>query len=663
MTFARKTFRSLLLGAASLALLPAAAHIAAPALELASAHAKAPDPALFGQRRNIFDAAISPDGTKIAMIQNYKGDYIVNIVDLANRGGEPKVMGLGKGVSPKYIRWANDGRVMVSFRQTSALRGGNLINASFMYTIDADTMKGKHLVRVKKGFRQFNDRVVDWLEDDPDNILMHFADDGENQSEPAVWRVDVASGNKKRVKSSERLVNGWVADPSGEPAVGVGRRNNGREGLWLIREPGTDRWGRERDYPGLDPDSMDLVAVTDEGRSLVVSAYRGKDTRGLHRYDLTTRQFAETLYQNDRYDVSDVILSKDGNTIVGASFTGEAEERVLFDEFDSVYEEALAQFAGFQVDFVDQTADGETLILRVSAPSDPGVLLLFSRGGKMSVLGDNMPGLEGSDMGEVIAVRYTARDGQKIPAFVTMPPGIVGSPSNLPFIILPHGGPAARDEKRFDYLAQFFATRGYGVLQMNFRGSEGYGKTFADAGQSRWVTMQEDVEDGTRWLLEKGYADPDKTCIAGWSYGGYAALMGASKDPELYNCVVAIAALTDIPDAISDLREYVNGRVMAENTFGDFMDDKELMRANNPVDLAETIKAPVFMAHGTKDTAVEFDQFTRMKKRLERAGVDGTYLSFEDEDHYMTQQDNRQAMLAAIDRFLRKHNGESPHAR
>ena len=142
--------------------------------------------------------------------------------------------------------------------------------------------------------------------------------------------------------------------------------------------------------------------------------------------------------------------------------------------------------------------------------------------------------LKSQDMGNVIPVKYTARDGQKIPSFVTLPPTITTQDAlkDLPFIVLPHGGPYGRDEKRFDYLAQFFATRGYGVMQMNFRGSEGYGKAYEQAGRDNWLLMQEDVEDATKYLYKKGYADKDRTCIAGWSYGGYAALMGAAKDNE-----------------------------------------------------------------------------------------------------------------------------------
>jgi dipeptidyl aminopeptidase/acylaminoacyl peptidase len=273
-------------------------------------------------------------------------------------------------------------------------------------------------------------------------------------------------------------------------------------------------------------------------------------------------------------------------------------------------------------------------------------------------------GLVSPDMGDVITVNYTARDGQKIPAFVTLPPTIKSSAQlkNIPFIVLPHGGPYGRDEKRFDYFAQFFATRGYGVMQMNFRGSAGYGKSFKEAGRDNWIVMQEDVEDATRYLLSKGYADPNRTCIAGWSYGGYAALMGAAKDTDgLYDCVISMAGLTDIDDAKKDLEDYVGGRAAARTFFGDALKDSKVRKANSPVDVAGQIKVPVFLAHGDLDQNVRFSQFERMKRALEKVGADATYLTFENEDHFLSKQENRVDFFEGVEGFLNEVNGPSEY--
>jgi len=632
---------------------------------LANTALAAPEAALFGQLPQAHDAAISPNGNQIAILQNHQGTYFVNFVDLS--GARPdseglRVIGLGDGVKPEYVRWIDDGRVIVSVGQTQVYNDVPL-SAGFLYLMDSNTLETNIIVEApKKSIRQFNNRVLDWLEDDPDHIIMQFASDRDEQALPDVRKVEVATGRSEIVKRRFIGVNSWVTDSNGEPRVGLGSRREGKKAFMRILDPVSGEWETADDFPGLDPETMSVVAVIDEGRSLVMSAYRGRDTRGLHRYDLIEKNWGETIYQNDEYDVRSVILSGDGNKIVGASFTGETKERVLFDEYNSTFEEALAYFEGYQVAFIDQSSDSTKLLINVSGPSEPGGLYLYERGGDAQWLLDTMKDLAVEDMGVMISLSYKARDDQRIPAFMTLPPSITDSADlkNLPAIILPHGGPYSRDAERFDYLAQFFATRGYLVLQMNFRGSAGYGKSFAEAGRNNWVVMQEDVEDGMRWLIRKGYADPDKSCIAGWSYGGYAALMGAVRTPDLYQCAVAIAALSDIPEAISDAESYINGAARAKRTFGSLMDDRDLMRANNPVQQADQIRVPVFMAHGESDASVQFDQYEKMKRRLESAGVDGTYMSFEDEDHYISNQANRQAMLEGIEAFLLRVNGESP---
>lgn len=623
----------------------------------------APDPALFGQKPTAHDAAISPNGHQVAILQNHKGQYLVNIVDLRTLGQnvELRVIGLDQDIQPQFIKWVSNDRVIVSVRQSQRWRG-TPFSMGFLHSIDTTNMKARLLVDSggDGALRQFNNQVLDWLEDDPEHIIMQYAEDGRPQTYPDVRRVKVANGRDRVIQRSMSGIVNWVTDSEGVPRVGVGWRDDGKTAHMVIKDPLTDDWEKFDKFPGLDPETMSVLSVSADGRNLIVRAYRAANTLGLHKYDLEQKAFTDTIYQNDTYDVGDVILSKDGDRIMGVSFTGESDERVLFDEYNSTMEEALSQFADFDVKFVDQSEDARQLLIRLSGPSEPGGLFLFERGGDITSISSHLDGLSAEDMGEVISVKYRARDGEAIPAFVTVPKTVEGSLKNLPFIILPHGGPFSRDAKEFDWLAQFFASRGYGVLQMNFRGSTGYGREFKEAGRDQWTLMKDDVEDGMRWLLEKGYADPDRSCIAGWSYGGYAALMGVANDPELYKCAVAIAALSDIPGAIADARQYTHGKARAARTFAALIEDKELMRQNNPVDRAEDIKVPVFLAHGRNDVAVDYDQYRKMKRRLEKADVDGTYMSFDDEDHYMSTQANRQAMIVGIAEFLDKVNGPSP---
>lgn len=620
----------------------------------------APDAALFGQLPAVYDADLSPDGKQIAILQNHQGRTVVNILELAaleaKRQQKSRVFGMQEGVKPLYVKWVGNRHVVVSTQQTEVKRNVPYVSGH-LHSIDVKTMDARVVLG---GYQQFSNEVLDWLEDDPDHILMQFPDIGESVDTPSVWKVQIRNGTQALVRRYKKGVSDWITDNVGEPRVGLAWKDRGRRLEWEIKHPETGKWESSETYPELDPDNMDVLAITDGGKNLIVRAYRDADTLGLHRYDLVTRTFVETLYQNDDYDVGAVILSKDGNDVVGAHYTGDTDQTVIFGEYGSTMGEALAAFSDYEVRFIDQSDDGEQVLIQVSGPSQPGGLFLFKRGGERVNIIANRSELMNVQMGKVVSLNYPARDGETIPAYLTGPAGFGGELKNLPFIILPHGGPYARDAKQFDWLAQMFASQGYAVLQMNFRGSDGYGRAFANAGRDDWVVMQTDVEDGMRWLVDRGYADPDKSCIAGWSYGGYAALMGAANHPDLYRCAIAIAALSDIPEAMSDARKYIRGAARAERTFGALRKDGELMRANNPVDRAKDITIPVFMAHGTLDTSVEFDQFKAMKRQLERAGVAGTYMRFKNEDHYMSNQANRQAMLEGIEAFLLRVNGKSP---
>lgn len=624
-----------------------------------SVHA-APPPEAFGQLPLAYDAAISPDGKNIAIFYNNKGIYGVFIRPLMGSKEDSKFVTLGEGVSPKYLKWVSDTRWVASIKKQEEHRG-TPFTTSFLYTSDIETGGGKFVIRPKV-FRQFNDVVIDWLEDDPEHILMSFSEESFD-AYPDIKKVHVATGNHKTVKRGINGIEYWTTDDNGVPRIGTGRYEGSGKRRMTIYNTETDKWESDEKYPGLEADSR-IYGMLKDGTEIVLADYQGKDTLGLYIYDLKQKKITRKLFHNDKYDASGVVLSKDGESVIGAKYVADKDKIELIDGNGTLLDELRGKLKDYNVDFIDQTQDGKTVIVRVSSPYDPGGFYVYSRGdNNPSPLTKLYESVTGSDLGNVISTRYTARDGQKIPAFVTLPIAVekTGNIKNIPFIVLPHGGPYGRDAKDFDYFAQFFATRGYGVLQMNFRGSDGYGKSFEEAGRSNWVVMQEDVEDGMRWLLEKGYADPDRTCIAGWSYGGYAALMGVAKDPDLYKCAIAMAALTDINGAKSDLRKYRHGKNAAKEFFGDAMQDSAVRKANSPVHVADNIKVPVFLAHGDIDENVQFSQFTRMKKALKKAKVDSTFMQFKDENHYLETQKNREAFFVGMDKFLKEVNGTSEY--
>lgn len=623
-----------------------------------------PSAQAFGTLPTVYDAAISPDAAQLALIVNLDGTHGVRIMTLDAADEEPRIILLGENIKPMWIRWANDDRVLLALWQ-SQVRRGVPITSSFIYTLDARSMKGKFLIRPKEVFRQDNSDVVDFLDADPDHILMAFSD--ENQFYSDIQKVNVATGRYKRVKRGQSGIQHWYTDSLGEPRVGQGLRDSsGDKESWVlkIRDADSDDWRDWDEYPGLTARQR-IFGFTDNRDELVIGDYAGKDTLGIYVYDLAQKRVTRKLFHHDDYDAAGLIINSDSDEVIGARYVADSPEVELFDEYDTLLSRMRAQFSDYTVSYIDQSNDGQVLIFKVSNSYEPGALMIVdASSGQARGLAYYRPELPAEDMGMVSAVSYKARDGTRIPAYVTLPPSITTQAdlTNLPFVVLPHGGPYARKSNEFDYFAQFFATRGFGVLQMNFRGSSGYGATFEGSGRKNWLVMQDDVTDGARWLVEKGYADPERLCIAGWSYGGYAALMGAIKHPDLYTCAISMAGITDLLDLVNDIKKYRFGAVAASNTVLKGFEDRDAIKENSPARRAGDLQVPLFLAHGTRDQRVHFDQFKRMKSALRKSSADVTFVEFEGEDHFLSLQKNRQEFFTRLDEFLEETVGRSEFA-
>ncbi len=633
------------------------------AITTSSEATAAPSAEAFGKLPTIYDAAISPDGKQIASIVNINGNYGVRVISIGKKDKELRAVLLRVGVKPQWVKWANDRRVLVGLWQSTMYRRVPA-TVSSIYTLDSSSMEGKILVQNKDMFRQDNSDVVDFLEDDPEHILMAFSD--KNQFLKEIHRVNVSNGRHRKIEHARSAVQYWYTDRRGEPRVGQGRvdRNSDRE-IWnlIIRDVENDNWRKAEEYPGLDAD-VTVFGFTNDPNELVIGDRAGKETLGLYVYDLEKKRVTRQLFHNDTYDAKGLVVNSDGD-VIGASFVADTTEVELFDEYDTVLGRMRTRFSDYTVDYIDQSDDKGLVLFKVSNSYDPGAMaLLDANTDDVSFLAFYRGDLPADEMGLVSSVTYRARDDFDIPAYLTLPPTItsVSEIRNLPFVVLPHGGPYARTAKRFDYFAQFFATRGFGVLQMNFRGSAGYGKAFEDAGRENWIQMQEDVEDGTRWLIGEGFADPDKVCIVGWSYGGYAALMGAIKNPDLYSCAVSMAGVTDLKDLIADFKKYRFGAISARNFILQGFDSKEALVENSPVRRAKELSVPLFLAHGEADQLVHFDQFKRMKAALKKSPANVTYMEFEDEDHFLSSQSNRQMFFKGLDEFLTSTVGLSEFA-
>lgn len=259
----------------------------------------------------------------------------------------------------------------------------------------------------------------------------------------------------------------------------------------------------------------------------------------------------------------------------------------------------------------------------------------------------NRPELKGVALAPVTAVSYKSSDGTVIPAYLTRPAGSAGK--KVPALVMPHGGPESRDEWGFDWLAQYYASRGYAVLQANFRGSAGYGDAwFQKNGFQSWAVAIGDIKDGGRWLVSEGIADPEKLAILGWSYGGYAALQAAVSDPDLFKAVVAIAPVTDLAELKADAMKYTSGTIDRS-----FIGSGPHVREGSPAQNAASIKAPVMLFHGTLDLNVPVQQSQLMRDRLADAGKRNELIVYPGLAHSLEDSEARADMLRRSDQFLR----------
>ena len=639
-------------------------------------HAAPPPVEAYAQIPALRDGAISPDGSHIAVIGERDGNWIVRIIDVTNLSDPVvKSAALPKTSMPKWVKWANNNRVLVSVKHSQTDGSGTVLDFTNIITINAKTLKGDILIKQKRqrgvgskigsdaGGRQFNDVIIDWLSDDPDHILMAFSD--EDRYAADVQKVNVETGRYQTQNRGGLNTQYWYTDLDGNVRIGQGRRDLNGKWQLMVRRVGEEFFDRPKDYPGLKA-SSNIVGFTENPDELIIARRNGKNTLGLSIYNLAEKRFTRELFSHPKYDVQDVLYSNDGKKLIGAKFTSTHSEVEFFDADEkALISEISAKAEGYNIRFLDQTSDKSKTLVWATSSDEPSLLLLYNDTTKaLDFLGSAYPGLKDVNPAYVQAVKYTARDGQKIPAFVTLPAKAVdaGQIKNLPFIVMPHGGPHSRDSLSFDYMAQMMASRGYGVLQMNFRGSTGYGLDFLQAGRDSWSLMHDDVEDGTKWLAEKGYADADRICIMGWSFGGYAALMAAADTGELYQCSASIAGVSGLNNLALDVQKYRFGKQVARSLGAGFEDRADVV-ANSPIRHVDKIKIPVFLAHGTEDGIVEYDHSDRMAKALKRAGTAVTYIEIDDGDHsLLTVGNERVAMMKKLVGFIEDNLGKSEWA-
>ena len=498
-------------------------------------------------------------------------------------------------------------------------------------------------------------QVIDTLVEFPDRMLI-----GLNKRVKEVfdaYELDLATGTLKLVAENPGNITSWGADHTGRIRYAIA--TDGVEQTYLYRvTPGAPF------KPVLKTTFRDQFApqfFTANNRKLYVASNIGRDKVAIVLIDPATGKEERVVYVRDDVDVGGLAWSRARKRASFINFqTWKNERRYLDTDAAKLFGTLERRLPGYEVNVQSTTQDETRMIVAATNERTQGTRYLYDRkADRLTKLGDTMPWLPEARMASTKPISYTTRDGLVVHGYLTLPNGI--EPKNLPVIMHPHGGPWYRDGWGFDPEVQFLASRGYGVLQVNFRGSTGYGRKFWASSFKEWgMKMQDDITDGVNWLVEQGVADPKRVCIYGASYGGYATLAGLTQTPDLYACGVDYVGVANLFTFMKTIPPYWKPYLeMIHEMVGDPDRDKALLTAASPALNADKIKAPLLIAQGANDPRVNKDESDQMVAALKGRGIDVPYMVKDNEGHGFRNEENQFDFYAAMEKFLDQHIGKS----
>ena len=629
-----------------------------------TARAEPPSLEAYSSLPTIHSISISPDGTRLALIRSEGASQALIVLDQTL---SPIAQVNVENLRPRDAYFASNDAIilLVSERQnvsTYQTSHGSRILGDFEYStafgfVISENKATQLLSRNKLFLAQSGlGKVVGISADGQHALMPAFSDIRPPRYD--LYRTQLSSVRGSRYRAGTEDTIDWFVDSEGAPII---REDyDSRRGVYEVFSYIDGKPKRIHHVKGLGRPTSGVVGLTPNGGSLIYN--RGKDEEGAAGFflmSLSDGSIGEEVFADETADITR-ILQTQNRVILGVEFAGMTPTFEFLDEhLNSRIQTLIRNLPNKDIAFVSWTADLTAFIVRLSGSDAAGDYFLFDTSSmSLSFLGTGRPNIPTEAIAPVEVFEYDARDGLPIEAVLTGAPAEGAEPK--PLILLPHGGPASQDTIGFDWMAQYFASRGYAVLQPNFRGSTGYGRRFLEAGHGEWGgKMQDDLSDGVLALAETGRIDADRVCIIGASYGGYAALMGGATTPDLFKCVVAIAPVTDLKRMLreeltagghdSPSLDYWKEQLGVER-IGD-----RALNAVAPVRLAASFDDPVLLLHGEDDTVVPIKHSIEMERALKRAGKSVKFVKLKGEDHWLSRAETRTQLLREINDFLEAH--------
>ncbi len=609
----------------------------------------------FAQLELISSARLSPDGSHFAYLRPIEGRRYI-VVQALHSAGKPYVLAPFDNLEYSWLQWANSERIVFAM-SFSSKRGITETTETRLLSMRYDATDIAHII--KPGFRdrvgtriasvqlpapQIQDDVIDWLPEEPNFILVSVDEDSNGQDE--VRKVDIRNGDYDVIRRDTRGIQHWVTDQNHDVRIGYGY--DPIRGFVMMYRPIDGDWGQAKDE-GCWTSGLMPQAFSADASNVYVMGPNPSGRQSVGMLSIASGDIVETTYTHDSIDATGLVFDPFTNRALGVSYTDDYPRVEYFDEefksLQATIDRALPDTINRITSYSD---DKRRILIRSFSDVVPGSFYFWDRDeGQMQHVADAMRNLPPEKLASVESHWIDIGDGMRMQMFLTRPTANIDGP--VPAVVLPHGGPEARDDRRFWFLSQFLASRGYAVLQPNFRGSTGYGYEYRQAGRQQWGgAMQDDVTTATHWLIDEGIADPERIAIVGWSYGGYAAAMGLIQAPELYRCAVSINGVLNLPRLIADDRQYIGGSVWTKH-----VGLTEAKSADvSPYHQAERIQEPILVIQAKDDARVHEDQGRNFSKRMKKLKKPIEYVAVDFGGHSMTNEAARLTILKEVEVFL-----------
>ena len=582
---------------------------------------------------------ISPDGSFYSFMATYKNRMNIFIQKISDSSATQLTFEEARDIAGYF--WPNNEQIVFlkdeGGDENFHLFGVNIDGSNPISFTDFDGVRAQ---------------IIDDLPDQKDFVVIGLNKRNNQVFDP--YRLNLKTGETSMLAENPGNIQGWMFDHDGKLRIATAIVDGVNQSI-LYRENEEDEFKTiitTNFKEGFNPQFF-----TFDNKNIIGSSNLGRDKSVIVEFDPITAKEVRVLYANDDYDVNGVGYSRKRKVITAAYFESWKSERHYFDSTSkAIFEKIQKQLSGYEIGITAINKDENIIILRTYSDKSLGSYYIYnSDDDKMEKIVEVSPWIDENEMSNQLPIDYQSRDGLKINGYLTLPKGYnMENAKNLPVVINPHGGPWARDSWGFNPEVQFLANRGYAVLQMNFRGSTGYGRKFFEASFKKWGReMQDDITDGTQWLIDKGIADSTRIAIYGGSYGGYATLMGLVKEPQMYAAGVDYVGVSNMFTFMKTIPPYWEPMLeMMYEMVGDVEKDSVMLREVSPVFHVDKIKAPLFIAQGKNDPRVNVDESDQMVKAMKDKGIKVEYLVKNNEGHGFRNEENKFDFYRAMEKFL-----------